>query len=30
VHNRPDLDENKTDRPRSWDMRPDVLMALTI
>ncbi len=30
VHNRLDLDENKTDRPRSWDMRPDVLMALTI
>jgi integrase len=30
VHNRLDLDENKTDRPRSWDMRPDVLEALKI
>ncbi len=30
VHNRLDLDENKTDRPRSWDMRPDVLDALKI
>lgn len=30
MHNRVDLDENKTDRPRSWDMRPDVLEALKI
>jgi integrase len=30
IHNRLDLDENKTDRPRSWDMRPDVLEALRI
>jgi integrase len=30
IHNRLDLDENKTDRPRSWDMRPDVLEALKI
>jgi integrase len=29
-HNRLDLDENKTDRPRSWDMRPDVLEAIAI
>jgi integrase len=30
VHNRVDLDENKTDKPRSWDMRPDVLVAIQI
>jgi integrase len=30
VHNRLDLDENKTDRPRSWDMRPDVVAALKV
>jgi|CZKU01.1.fsa_nt_gi integrase len=30
VHNRVDLDENKTDKPRAWDMRPDVLEALAI
>lgn len=30
VHNRLDLDVNKTDRPRSWDMRPDVLEALKL
>ena len=30
VHNRVDLDENKTDRPRTWDMRADVLAALKI
>jgi integrase len=30
VHNRVDLDENKTDKPRSWDLRPDVLGAMTI
>lgn len=30
VHNRLDLDQNKTDRPRSWDMRPDVVDALAV
>ena len=30
VHNRVDLDENKTDKPRSWDIRPDVLAAVAI
>jgi integrase len=30
VHNRVDLDVNKTDKPRAWDMRPDVLTALRI
>jgi len=30
VHNRVDLDENKTDRPRGWDMRPDVFEAMKI
>jgi integrase len=30
VHNRVDLDENKTDKPRSWDLRPDVLAAMAI
>jgi integrase len=28
VHNRVDLDEKKTDKPPSWDMRPDVLAAV--
>jgi hypothetical protein len=28
--NRVDLDENKTDKPRSWDLRPDVLAAMAI
>jgi hypothetical protein len=30
VHNRLDLDESKTDWPRSWDMRRDVLEALKV
>jgi hypothetical protein len=29
-HNRVDLDENKTDKPRHWDMRLDVLLAMKI
>ena len=30
LDNRLDLDVNKTDRPRSWDMRPDVPRALKV
>ncbi len=30
VHNRADLDENKTDNPRAWDMRRDSLLAMKI
>jgi integrase len=30
IHNRVDLDENKTDAPRAWDLRPDVFAALGI